>query len=353
MYSRISYLDGHRGLAILLVLFFHAYTRWPEVVPYGSQYVDIPIFKFGWIGVQLFFLISGFVILMTLEKCADIRAFIYRRWIRLFPAMLFCSILIFITSSYFYERPAGKPLIDSLLPGLTFIEPSWWRIMIGVPSNPLEGSFWSLYVEFKFYCFAACIYFWKGRNWMLTALVFAYVSSIFFKVANIYIPGEFFLLTNKVLQTLSFEHFGWFVAGAAFYIYSKTMDLKWFLIAIFLSILSAVFVRDLEWKPALAACLISAFFAISLISPRLQRILSNRFLQFFGFISYPLYLIHENMMISMIVKLGHGTIQLPQFMYPLLAIIALSSIAFFIARYAETYVKQLIINCGRLMAQTE
>lgn len=132
MKQRIEYLDGHRGIAILLVVFFHAYVRWAALVPYGNQYREIFLFKFGWLGVQLFFMISGFVILMTLEKSANRKKFLYRRWIRLFPAMLACSVMIFITSDFFSERPDGIPTWESLLPGLTFIEPGWWALALAI-----------------------------------------------------------------------------------------------------------------------------------------------------------------------------------------------------------------------------
>ena len=66
--GRLAYLDGMRGVAILLVLLFHAFARWPDLVPYGDQYQSVPLFRVGFIGVNLFFIISGFVILMTLES---------------------------------------------------------------------------------------------------------------------------------------------------------------------------------------------------------------------------------------------------------------------------------------------
>lgn len=77
--------------------------------------------------------------------------------------MLICSALILFTSSYFSERPAGIPTWVSLLPGLTFVEPEWWAMILGHPVHGIEGSFWSLYVEFKFYIFAACVYYWRGE----------------------------------------------------------------------------------------------------------------------------------------------------------------------------------------------
>ena len=85
---RIAFLDGLRGIAILLVVFYHAYTRWSDIVPYGARYAHFPVAQLGWLGVELFFMISGFVIYMTLEKCRSFGEFLYRRWLRLFPAML-------------------------------------------------------------------------------------------------------------------------------------------------------------------------------------------------------------------------------------------------------------------------
>jgi peptidoglycan/LPS O-acetylase OafA/YrhL len=100
--SRIRFLDGLRGLAIFLVLGFH-YTgpTYAAKLPYGNSLAWIPVLDHGWIGVYLFFLISGYVIFMTLEKCATAGDFFQRRWLRLFPAMLFASIVIFAFSQLF------------------------------------------------------------------------------------------------------------------------------------------------------------------------------------------------------------------------------------------------------------
>ena len=76
--GRLIYLDGLRGLAILMVFFVHAFVRWPDLVPYGNTYSNIPLFQYGMFGVRLFFMISGFVILLTLEKCAEKYLQLYR-----------------------------------------------------------------------------------------------------------------------------------------------------------------------------------------------------------------------------------------------------------------------------------
>lgn len=253
-----------------------------------------------------------------------------------------------MTSSYFWERPAGKPSFDSLLSGLLFMEPSWLKLLLGVdPTNPLEGAFWSLYVECKFYFFAALLYFWKGRNWLVFTIFSFFTLSIFCDIGNSLWPGNLFWFANALSENLSFHCFGWFAAGAAFYIYSKTKTPKWFFTALCFALISAIFVRNLEWQPALIAGSIVVFFALSIISPHLQAILSNRFLLFFGFISYPLYLIHENMMISMIVKLGRGNLGVPDYLYPLLTTVILATLAYLIARFGEPYTKQCVVNCCR------
>jgi len=109
MSNRLSYIDGMRGLAIALVVGFHAFSRWPELMPFGDNFQNFPIFQYGWLGVQLFFLISGYVITMTLERSSDLKKYLLKRWIRLFPAMAICSAIIFITAAFITERPAGMP----------------------------------------------------------------------------------------------------------------------------------------------------------------------------------------------------------------------------------------------------
>ena len=122
--KRIESLDGLRGIAILLVILYHGYYIWYEYLPFGDKYSNVFLFKYGNLGVQLFFLISGFVILMSLEKTSSYLKFLKNRWIRLFPSMFVVSLIIFFTSSFFYERPLGIPPLKSLLPGLVFINPS-------------------------------------------------------------------------------------------------------------------------------------------------------------------------------------------------------------------------------------
>lgn len=98
--SRIEFLDGLRCFAILGVLLFHYFSRWtppwyPEnLYPYSS--VLSRLLSRGGYGVNHFFIISGFVITLTLFKCDNFSEFFIRRFCRLFPAMLLCSVVTFL-----------------------------------------------------------------------------------------------------------------------------------------------------------------------------------------------------------------------------------------------------------------
>lgn len=346
--KRIQYLDGHRGLAILLVVFFHAYARWTGLVPYGAEYADIPVFKYGKFGVELFFLISGFVILMTLEKCSGAKVFLYQRWLRLFPAMLICSGIVFATSGFFSERPGGALVWESLLPGLTFIEPSWWSFLLGHPVDGVEGAFWSLYVEFKFYVFAAIVYYWRGRNTLIFSLIVLFLLAAFVRAADKGLGVHALSLANDVLAGLSFRYFGWFAAGAAFYIFSQDRSIKWFVLGVSVAAVSAASDGGVDVKAIIAGMVVTLLFAASIVSRVLEKLLTSRVLQFFGLISYPLYLIHENIMVASIIKLGRDDLvhlpHVPAGLLPLPVIALLSAVAYVICRYGEPFVKSVLVK---------
>lgn len=340
--NRINYLDGHRGIAILLVMMFHAFSRYPDLVPYGNNFADFPPFKFGYLGVQLFFLISGFVILMTLEKCKDIKEFIYRRWLRLFPTMLVCSIIIFSSIGFFSERPHGQQDVKDLLPGLTFIEPYIWEKFTGIPFRSIEGTFWSLYVEFKFYVISALLYFFIGSRKLVVTLLLCFLSWFVLEQLHQLISNPVISRLHSITDLLSFQHFGWFSSGASYYIYVKSQNKNWFYFAVFVSFISSVIISRLNVEALSAAILISLFFTSSIISIKVQQIISNKLFLFMGFVSYPLYLLHENMMVSIIIKLNSYLYFIPSLLFPIIAITLISLIAYFVANYLEVPMRKKI-----------
>lgn len=338
MLKRIDYLDGFRGVAIILVILFHAFGRWPNLVPYGEYYAQLLIVKYGWVGVELFFIISGFVIFMTLDKSENYLGFIYKRWLRLFPAMLIVSTFIFLTAPFFYERPAGQPTLLSLLPGLIFTNPSPISKILGVNIIVLEGAFWSLYIEFFFYLLSGALFFLIGKYncWKVLTLIFLMACAAATLSQNYY-PFIF-----KVVMYFPFVYFGWFAAGAALYFYHISNENKWFCIGAILLFCSSYFTSMLVIQGFVAMICVSILFLISLKSQLLQSMLQWKPLLFFGFVSYPLYLLHENMMISIIAKLTHQFGPHLGLLYFIAAIVFILSISYAVVKWIEPLVKNLI-----------
>lgn len=321
----MQHLDGLRGLAIISVALYHAYSRWTDVVPYHADYRDA--FRYGWLGVELFFLISGYVILMTLDRCRSFGEFITRRWLRLFPAMLICTVLICLTAPLFPYRPYGMPTPDELLPGLTFIDARWWSLL-GGPETGIEGSFWSLYVEMKFYFIFGSTYFLWGRRAALATIL---VLFVLYQLLHAHGTHEQFM----AIYLLDAEFFVWFAAGALFYEHQRLGDARWLALALLVGICAAMIPvpdEDYARAPALA---VVALFGAAMVFPMVQRILSNRVLLFFGFISYPLYLLHENAMISLVIQIRQWVPEEPMVLLPILPLLLLSAVAAFVAARAE------------------
>lgn len=210
------------------------------------------------------------------------------------------------------------------------------------PVISLESAFWSLFVEFKFYIFSAVVYFWRGRNFLMLSLIYAFFFAVLTKTAEEYFGCGSLKILDKVFSNLSFQYFGWFFSGAAFCIYSQNNSHKWLAIALLATFACSVVAANSDWERFVAASIISLFFSASLLVVTIQRILNNKIIQFFGMISYPLYLIHENMMISIIIKLRILTIYIPSFALPLVVIAIISTVAYLIYKYGEPSTKFLV-----------
>ena len=139
--SRMVELDALRGIAAVAVLGYHFTTRYQEQI----GHVDGPPANL-WIGnygVYLFFLISGFVIFMTLERTRTAADFVVSRFSRLFPgywaALLITSAVVYSVGLPFQRLPAGQWLLN-----FTMVQE-----ILG--AEPLDGSYWTLQIELFFY----------------------------------------------------------------------------------------------------------------------------------------------------------------------------------------------------------
>ena len=155
----LSAIDGLRGIAILLVLWYHApflFRELPEFSEQQNPWAALGLFWAmslgGWIGVDLFFVISGFLITLILLRVRSVKgasfAFWTRRALRILPlAFLYLFSLLALVA-------LGDPL--HILPG--FEGWAWYALYLGNIHIALYGwqplaamILWSLAIEEQFY----------------------------------------------------------------------------------------------------------------------------------------------------------------------------------------------------------
>lgn len=333
MNYRVRYIDGLRGIAIIFVVLFHGYSRWSSTEPFEQADFLIKTFSYGWLGVNLFFAISGYVIYMSILRSDNLIMFSVARYLRLLPAMLIASIIIYFSSHLIPERPHGSSNLIDFLPSLTFIGPGLLSKITGLEIRSLDGAFWSLYVEVKFYFVVAATFFiFKDKN--LNLLLILFMAWLCLSAVQYLINAEniFISLLLKIMNFLGIKYYGWFLIGVCAFKFNSHRTLFNLLILLLITFL-AIFTTEFGNKQTtFAASLAAILFLMPLFLAWIRSILSSKLLLFFGFISYPLYLVHQNIVIGLAIKLHNAFPSVPAFLYPLPFIILVIFIAFIIAK---------------------
>lgn len=146
-------LDGLRGVAALMVIVFHLF----EAHTGGNHFIQI--INHGYLAVDFFFMLSGFVIGYAYDDRWDrmsIGAFFKRRLIRLHPMVVMGSLvggaLFYFQAAPCFPQIAGTPvakLVAIMLLGCTLLPlPLKWDVRGWTEMHPLNGPAWSLYYEY-------------------------------------------------------------------------------------------------------------------------------------------------------------------------------------------------------------
>ena len=171
-------LDGLRGLAVLGVIFYHCS---PRLLGTWVHYASL----WGWAGVNLFFVLSGFLItsilLQSLGKPRYFRNFYGRRALRILPVYVLVLVVVYLSAPWFI----GPTITEAVkaAPWLAYIFFVHNLFHLAVP--PAIGPTWSLAIEQQYYLLWAPLVRFMGRAWMLAAvLVCALVASPLLRLAN-------------------------------------------------------------------------------------------------------------------------------------------------------------------------
>ena len=159
MKNHFPLLDPLRfGTALGVAIFHQVFWSWAWVsigVPGFERYVaaDVlypsaaPFTWFGWVGVEIFFVISGFVIANSASKSSP-KEFLLGRALRLYPAVWVCATTTFLVLVLLGGRPASEfilPYIHAML-----------LVPKGVTGDWLDGVYWTLAAEMAFYGLVFC-----------------------------------------------------------------------------------------------------------------------------------------------------------------------------------------------------
>ena len=316
--GRLSELDSLKGIACLFVLLFHYTTQYAKAFETEAT-LQLLNFKYGGYGVDLFFVISGFVILLTINKVKTPKEFIYKRFSRLYPTFWICVCITFFlvnaSELNIYQRD-----LNELVVNLTMVPD-----IFGV--KRIDGAYWSLLPELFFYFL------------MFNLLIFNKVKSInlicFIWLLLIGINSYSDVMPIRVLLNLRFGYL--FILGINFY-KIKVREANWQNhLLIILSFFTSFFVNDSLIKHTIVALIIAVFY---LFSYGYLKWLKFKFLIKIGEISYALYLLHQFIgfvIISKLINLGveSGVVLL---IVPTVIVLIL---AFFVTEYMEKPINRL------------
>ncbi len=304
--ERFPELDLLRFLAACAVMLFHYTWRgpaqhvWPASFPMLGQ-----IFRYGDLGVNVFFILSGFVILLTAYD-KNALSFSIARFIRLYPAYWICLTLTTI-AILLAGNSAPRLTPHQYLANLTMAH-SYFGV------RDVSGVYWTLAIELKFYFLIFVILAFRQARRIRYWLGLWLAASIFLSFQAPHGVARFFLFP---------EWSSYFIAGATFFLIYRhgPSFYKLFLLIVCYG-LSICYATDLlplggptlsfQLSSSVLVSLVTAFYLVFLwiaLRPRSaasskQPETSNhpaiapgrgsRFLCLLGLITYPLYLIHQD-----------------------------------------------------------
>ena len=287
--TRVNEIDLLRFIAALAVVFFHYSFR-----GYAADDMSImPLLplasftRYGYLGVDLFFLISGFVILMTAAS-GSLRRFVDSRIVRLYPAFWICCTITFILI-LFIGPPRFSASTKQYLINMTMLNE-----LVKVPS--IDGSYWSLFVEMRFYALVAIVLALRKINKSQFFLMLWLAASIILE----------FVPISKLSYLLLVDYSAYFIAGSTFFlIWSQGVSVSR-IVMVALCLGDAIFnaINRLEEfdshfntdmsRSVVAGIIISFFIVMLKISLRKTGRWGHSRWHLAGALTYPLYLLHQN-----------------------------------------------------------
>lgn len=301
-------LDGLRGLAISLVFVLHATSVLDPITP--VEWVIARTAGVGWVGVELFFVISGFLItgilLDTRDTPARWRNFFARRVLRIFPLYYGVLVGIFIILPRLWTHPELTQLQGDQAwywgYAVNFLE----LIRYGTWQPLYTGHFWSLAIEEQFYLFWPLVV-WACRPRTLLGLIAAIMGLGLVGRIALTVADPFGTVWASYLFTPT--HLDGLMVGAALAVAERSESgrervrrwapavLRWSGVALLVLAVPRARLAAQDWPTAIVgqpvlAALFGALLVTALDPGRVAAICEHRMLRWLGKYSYGLYVFH-------------------------------------------------------------
>ncbi len=276
--KRIDFLDAIRGIACLLVMTQHIFERlYREFAFFNLNYMSI-----GIMGVVSFFLVSGFVIPLSLEKSGSIKKFLTNRFFRIYPLYLF---ILFFTLMFLTFKGQKFSLSAVLLNATLLQEYLKQPVFVGVS--------WTLSLEIVWYVVFAITFYFSFNKKTLYLLAASSIGMIVLAFISLLIE------TRLPMGRVGYIHSC--AVGLLFYRYfSGEVSRKEFFCAFSFSWLSMAFAFAVTYgyftHPMFSVtCIFSSWiagYALFLFFFILKSKEYHSMFKYFGKISYSIYLVH-------------------------------------------------------------
>lgn len=327
--KRFSELDALRGIASLMVVIFHYTFDRGE----GTFCLSI-----GCVAVDLFFIISGFVILLTIEKITNWREFLLNRFSRLYPAYWVCvsitALVMVLAYNYGFLANTDVNLITVYLTNLTMVQ-AYFNI-----SN-IDGSYWTLIVELLFYIYILFFILFNKKHLIEIVGVFFLILSFLnrYFIDDLLANENIFQITNKIPLLI---YFPLFYSGILFYNmkFIKKTTLRWLLLIVSYTIQLFIFNRLYNDSSALSfelyLCTLTTIYLLFIlfIYNKLSFIV-NKITLWLGSISYVLYLIHQFIGVNVIIPFLTNHLKLNIWLAIPMTMVIIMAISYIIMKYIE------------------
>jgi len=296
--NRLLELDALRGIAALMVVLFHFTMDRPEM------YLG---FKYGVTGVDFFFIISGFVIFLTLSSTKSWRDFVVSRFSRLFPTYwTVVTITALFTVLYrLIHQESMSGLLTQYLGNMTMIQ-----YYFKIPN--LDEPYWTLLIEMQFYVVMLLVF---SLRW-LDRILWIGLAGLGFVLFNHYVLSGVAPLIFKFSRGLVglINHFPLFFAGILFYKIKFHQGSRLAKIPLLAACMGAQIVLYPDGgtsylyisQPEYAAMILIYFSVFALYAFDVPLRIVNRATVFLGTISYSLYLVHKFVCKSLIIPYLEG-----------------------------------------------